>query len=174
MFFDSGSCSVFVPEGSASGPEYFKFGARSSSDSSDFTHIPNTIRACASLEGFDIVFSQARSAVLHCLPLGDYDGTQNFVPALSFQRMPGDSFPAPLVLQFNRIILQTSSGICKCVGDIAQLACVPEAELLAAADTQGALALFSTADASRLDYKPECCQRLATALCAQQGLVRSA
>lgn len=97
VFLDSGACVIFVPEEGDSVPAYFKFGARSSSDSSDFTHIPNTIATCASLDGFDVVFSQAGSALLHCLPLGDYDGTQEFVPALSFTRMPGTYLPAPCI-----------------------------------------------------------------------------
>lgn len=176
VFLDNGICSVFVPEDGASGcPAYFKFGARSG-DSSDFRHIPSTISTCASLDGFDVVFSQAGSALLHCLPLGDYDGTQEFVPALSFTRMPGTCF----LIHANIVrcvvidsLKFVATSTLPTAGDIAQLACVPESELLAAADTQGALALFSTSDATRLDYKPECCRRLVTALHAQQGLVCS-
>jgi WD40 repeat protein len=70
-------------------------------------------------------------------------------------------------------VVETQATINPAAGDIAQIACVPEAELLAAADIHGALALFSTSDATRLDYKPECCRRLVTALYAQPGLVRS-
>jgi hypothetical protein len=98
IFFDNGVCSVLIPEqGGSVCPAYFKFGSKSSGNSFDFTHIHNTVTACASLDGFDVLFSQAGSALLHCLPLGDYDGTQQFVPALSFAKMPGTFWLPPFM-----------------------------------------------------------------------------
>jgi hypothetical protein len=107
VFLENSICSVFFfpLEADSVSLACFKFGARSVGDSSTFTHIPSIVGTCASLYGFDVVFSQQSSSQIHCLPLGDYDGTADFVPALSFTRMPGTF--APSTCSFSSICIMS-------------------------------------------------------------------